>query len=143
MVSLPKIQVAVGVLLDAQQRVLLALRPLDKHAGGLWEFPGGKLELGESTEQALYRELEEEIGILVHLAIPVISFEYTYTVEFPKNFNKAVILDVWQILNYQGTPQGKEGQELRWVPISELHNYPCLEGNRRIIDILPKLAASQ
>lgn len=96
-------------------RVLLAKRGEHQHQGGRWEFPGGKVENGEGVLAALDRELQEELGIALKSAPkPLICITHDYG-------DKHVILDVWDVFDYQGVPEGKEGQPLEWVPINCLH----------------------
>jgi 8-oxo-dGTP diphosphatase len=96
------------VVSDDQGRVLIAKRPPGVHQGDLWEFPGGKLEPGESVERGLARELDEELGIQVSAARPLIRLRHDYG-------DRRILLDVWRVLSYQGQPQGREGQPLDWV----------------------------
>src|SRR5690606_12054895 len=93
--------------------VLLALRPLDKHQGGLWEFPGGKVEAGEPVKDALARELLEELNLLVLSAEPLLVTEHNYG-------DKHVRLDVWVVREFSGEPHGREGQQIRWCPLAEI-----------------------
>ncbi|GBE48539.1 8-oxo-dGTP diphosphatase [bacterium BMS3Bbin12] len=102
------IHVAAAAILDARGRVLIARRAPDAPQGGLWEFPGGKLEPGESVEQALHRELDEELGIGVEDARPLIRIRHAYP-------DRTVLLDVWRVDRYRGTPSGRQGQPLEWV----------------------------
>lgn len=101
------VHVAAGALVDRAGRVLIAQRPARAHQGGLWEFPGGKLEAGESVEAALARELHEELGIVVRRARPLIAVEHAYA-------DKTVRLDVWRVEDWSGVPHGREGQPLAW-----------------------------
>lgn len=101
------VHVAAGALVDRAGRVLIAQRPARAHQGGLWEFPGGKLEAGESVQAALARELHEELGIVVRRARPLIAVEHAYA-------DKTVRLDVWRIEDWSGVPHGREGQPLAW-----------------------------
>ncbi len=121
--------VAAGVILDAEGRVLLALRPKHKHKGGLWEFPGGKVETGESVRDALHRELQEELALTVIDASPFLIIEHDYG-------DKQVTLDVWLVTRHSGQPQGSEGQELAWVAIRELQDYRFPEANAGIVTAL-------
>ncbi|WP_454007077.1 Nudix family hydrolase [Alcaligenes sp. Marseille-Q7550] len=116
----PCIEVAVGVLLQPDGRVLLGSRPADKPWPGWWELPGGKIEPGEDVMQALARELREELDIEVTEAQPWV----TYTHEYPKNFVK---LYFCLVRGWQGEPRGMEGQELAWVrPAGPLDVGPVL-----------------
>jgi 8-oxo-dGTP diphosphatase len=111
--SVDHIHVAAAVLEDKRRRVLLALRPKHTHQGGLWEFPGGKVENGESVRDALRRELLEELGIVVRNARPLIRVEHDYT-------DRVVILDVYKVEHWSGKPYGREGQTIEWVSIDAL-----------------------
>lgn len=102
-----------AAVFDSQGRVLLARRPLHVHQGGLWEFPGGKLEAGETPEQALRRELQEELGIDVLRARPLIQIRHDYP-------DKSVLLDVWRVEAFSGEPHGREGQPVEWVALDRL-----------------------
>jgi 8-oxo-dGTP diphosphatase len=124
-----QIHVAAGVILDGEGQVLLALRPKDKHKGGLWEFPGGKVETGESVAAALARELLEEINLVVDAAAPFLVIDHDYG-------DKQVTLDVWLVSRFSGTPQGSEGQEIAWVKIADLHRYQFPEANAGIVAAL-------
>jgi len=100
--------VAVGIIENAQHQVLVAQRPGHKHQGGKWEFPGGKIHPGETTPEALARELHEELGITLRAACPFQRVRHTYP-------DKCVLLDIWRVTDYAGEPHGREGQPLRWV----------------------------
>jgi 8-oxo-dGTP diphosphatase len=101
------LHVAAAVLRDAGGRVLLSRRPDHLHQGGLWEFPGGKLEPGETVAQGLARELREELGIVVGRCRPYLCVDHAYP-------DLTVRLDVREVLDWQGEPRAMEGQELRW-----------------------------
>jgi 8-oxo-dGTP diphosphatase len=121
-----RIHVAAAVVRSADGLVLIAKRPLDKHQGGLWEFPGGKVEAGETVESALARELQEELGIAVTRARPLIQVRHDYP-------DKQVLLDVWEVLAFSGEPHGAEGQPLAWVESVDLPGYSFPAANRPII----------
>lgn len=106
--SKPFIDVAVGVILDADGRVLLGQRPEDKPWAGWWELPGGKIEAGETVLQALARELQEEIGITVTESAPWV----TYVHEYPKTI---VRLAFCKVTAWEGEPRGLENQALAWT----------------------------
>lgn len=129
-----RIHVAAGVILNSEGQVLLALRPKDKHKGGLWEFPGGKVEAGESVQQALARELLEEINLVVLASSPFLVIDYDYG-------DKLVTLDVWLVTQFSGVPHGSEGQEVAWVDIADLHRYRFPEANAEIVAALMARAA--
>lgn len=109
----PLIHVACGVLCHPDGRVLMAQRPEGKVAAGWWEFPGGKIEAGESPRQALARELHEELGIELRAARPLIRFAHDYS-------NRRVVLDTWLVTAFDGEPVSREAQAFRWLPVAEL-----------------------
>lgn len=129
------IHVAAAVIEDGLGNVFLAKRPDDKHQGGLWEFPGGKVESGESSKTALIRELDEEVGIRVTTCRPLIQVPYHYA-------DKSVFLDVFHVTAFTGTAWGKEGQEVCWVPVNELDSYSFPAANQPILNavLLPDKA---
>lgn len=120
------VHVAVGVLLNENREVLIALRPAQSHQGGLWEFPGGKVEEGESVEHALNREFEEELGISVQACSPLTQIRHEYS-------DKSVMLDVWRIEKFSGIPEGREGQTIEWRPLSKLRAVDFPKANEDII----------
>lgn len=121
--------VAVGVVIDQNKKLLIAERPLNKSKAGFWEFPGGKVEQGETVLDALKRELQEEIGICIASAIPLIKVHY-------HNSDVEVLLDTWIVTSYSGQPSGVEGQVIKWVDIAELDHFTFPEGNKKIIEML-------
>ncbi len=121
-----RVCVAVGVIIQ-DNKCLVSKRAESAHQGGLWEFPGGKREKGETTAQALSRELSEELGIVVIESAPLILVAHDYG-------DKEVELDVWTVTNFEGKPHGREGQPLRWVPIRELRIYSFPEANVPILE---------
>ncbi|WP_339668739.1 8-oxo-dGTP diphosphatase MutT [Dasania marina] len=121
------VHVAVGVILNAQQQILIALRHDSSHQGGLWEFPGGKVEANESVQQALARELEEELGIITQRLQPLTQIHHDYG-------DKTVHLDVWWVTAFSGEPLGREGQPLKWVAAAELTAFDFPKANKPIID---------
>jgi len=123
------IRVAVGVIGDAQGRVLISRRAANTHQGGLWEFPGGKLEPGESLKQALERELREELGIRVLASRPLIRVLHHYP-------GRSVLLDVHRVLEWTGRAQAREGQPLRWVVPRALTSMDFPGADRPIINAL-------
>ncbi|MEH6558653.1 MAG: 8-oxo-dGTP diphosphatase MutT [Oceanicoccus sp.] len=120
------LHVAVGVILDHRQQILIALRPQNTHQGGLWEFPGGKVETGETVQQALNRELFEELGLTVDVCSPLIEVRHQYS-------EKIVFLDVWWVEQFSGEPSGKEGQPFKWVSADALSTYPFPDANQQIV----------
>lgn len=117
---------------DKAKSILLAKRPDHLHQGGLWEFPGGKLEQGEKPRDALSRELKEELGIELLAASPLMDVSHDYG-------DKAVFLDIWQVNDFKGQEQGLEDQELRWVPLAELDQYAFPAANVAIVERLQQL----
>jgi 8-oxo-dGTP diphosphatase len=126
--------VAAAVLLDGDGRVLLAQRPQGKNLAGLWEFPGGKIEVGERPEAALVRELHEELGIEVDKEdmTPIAFASHAYD-----DFH--LLMPVWAAHKWQGTPQSKEGQALAWVGVDALETYPMPPADIPLIDTLKRL----
>ena len=123
------IHVVAGILRDEQGRVLLAQRPSGKHLAGLWEFPGGKCEPGESPEAALRRELAEEIGIETGAIEPLLAVPWHYP-------EKSVVLDTYAVCTWRGEVHGREGQSLRWVSVAELSALPLPPADRPVVTAL-------
>ncbi|MBA3582775.1 MAG: Nudix family hydrolase [Gammaproteobacteria bacterium] len=115
-----RITVVAGVIQDSAGRVLIARRHNDAHQGGKWEFPGGKLEVGESLLQALARELEEELGIHIQKTAPLISIQHDYS-------DKSISLHVFRVNDYLDCPRSLENQPLAWCWPDELNpeNFPA------------------
>lgn len=123
-----RVHVAAAVI-TCNNKILIAKRPQHLHQGGLWEFPGGKVELDESIQDALVRELFEELDIEATHYTPLIRIPHDYG-------DKNVLLDVWRVTAFEGEPQGCEGQELRWVSVEELCEYNFPAANRPILQSL-------
>jgi 8-oxo-dGTP diphosphatase len=123
------IHVVAGVLRDAQGRLLLAQRPPGRHLAGLWEFPGGKCEAGEAPVDALARELREELGVVVESARPLIGVPHRYP-------EKDILLDVWQVASWSGTPHPHDGQAFAWVDMAALDDIPMPPADRPVIAAL-------
>ena len=124
-----RLHVAVGIVTDTRGRVLVDQRPTGSACSGQWEFPGGKIETGEIPSQALCRELHEELDIGVLDAKPLIVVPYDYD-------DRQVLLHVWRVLEYRGTPRGREQQPIRWVRLEEIAELDFLPANRPIINAL-------
>ena len=126
---MPEIDVAVGVVRDKAGRVLIAKRKANVHQGGLWEFPGGKFEQAEDVEQALNRELYEELNIRVKYSCPLIKINFNYP-------EYTVHLHVREVHDFHGDPVGCEGQVCKWVAEQELDEYEFPEANKAILSAI-------
>lgn len=127
------LSVVVGVIENANHEILLAQRLAKGIYDNFWEFPGGKVEKNEIPRQALTRELQEELGIEVQCAKPLIRVRHNYG-------ERQVLLDVWHVTEYQGEPYGREGQPVMWVPRHQLREHRLLPANHPIVTaiILPQ-----
>ncbi|MEM1188715.1 MAG: 8-oxo-dGTP diphosphatase MutT [Pseudomonadota bacterium] len=123
------VDVAVAVLRDEEGRILLTQRHADAHQGGLWEFPGGKREDGETIAAALARELREELAIELQSHARLLIVEHDYG-------DKRVRLDVHLVHEFGGDPVPCEGQPMRWVPVQELLEYAFPKANMPIVERL-------
>jgi 8-oxo-dGTP diphosphatase len=120
------LHVAAAVIRDGNGRILITQRAKHAHQGGLWEFPGGKLEAGETPQQALVRELREEVGIEVKTAQPLIKVRHDYG-------DRRVLLDVWSVNEFDGEAWGCEGQALQWIAPQQLSDFAFPAANLPII----------
>ncbi|MCZ2158047.1 8-oxo-dGTP diphosphatase MutT [Bartonella sp. 220] len=118
-------------LLNQDKRVLLTERPQGKSLAGLWEFPGGKVEKGETPEESLIRELKEELGIHVQLNN---LFPLTFASHAYETFH--LLMPLYLCYHYEGVAQGREGQNLKWVFIGELDKYPMPAADKPLIQLL-------
>ncbi|ALR75454.1 8-oxo-dGTP diphosphatase MutT [[Enterobacter] lignolyticus] len=107
------LHISTGIIRNAQGEIFITQRAADAHMANKWEFPGGKIEDGESAEQAMVRELQEEVGIVARNAVLFDKLEY----QFP---DRHITLWFWLVEEWQGDPWGKEGQPGRWVAQGEL-----------------------
>ncbi|MFV1529372.1 MULTISPECIES: 8-oxo-dGTP diphosphatase MutT [unclassified Phaeobacter] len=123
--------VSAVALIDIEGRVLLAQRPEGKSMAGLWEFPGGKVEPGETPEAALIRELEEELGINTWASClaPLTFASHNY-----EDFH--LLMPLFACRKWEGIPQAKEGQTLKWVRAQNLRDYPMPAADVPLIPIL-------
>lgn len=126
--------VAACALVDADNRILLAQRPEGKSLAGLWEFPGGKVEAGETPEETLIRELEEELGIVtkVPCLAPLTFASHTYD-----GFH--LLMPLYICRRYEGIPLGREGQAIKWVRSRDLRSYPMPPADEPLIPFLQDL----
>ncbi|NVJ58599.1 MAG: 8-oxo-dGTP diphosphatase MutT [Vibrionaceae bacterium] len=123
--------VAAIIFNQDKSEIFITKRPDDKHKGGFWEFPGGKVEPGETIEQAMIRELEEEIGITATQQSLFEHLEYDYP-------DKSLKFDFICVTQFENQPYGKEGQQGLWVKITDLENYAFPEANVPILERVMK-----
>ncbi len=124
-----QITVVAAVISDGEGRILLARRPKGSHMAGLWEFPGGKVEEGESFSEALARELDEELGIVVEIGGPL-----TFAVHTEPDLE--ILLLFFSGVIATGVPTPREGQELRWVRPDELRDFPMPPADDEVVELL-------
>jgi 8-oxo-dGTP diphosphatase len=129
-----RLRVVAAALFDPAGRVLLAERPAGKHMAGWWEFPGGKVDAGESDEAALVRELREELGVeaRAHREITSMSHEYP---------DRVVDLVLWHASISSGEPRGLDGQRLKWVDCQLLGRERLLPADLPLIPVLQALSS--
>ena len=120
------LQVAVGIVESRDGDILIAKRLTHVPQGGLWEFPGGKLEAGEDSLTALSRELQEEVGIAVQNATPLVKITHHYS-------QGTVVLDTWHVTAFTGEAAGLEGQQICWVKPQALAGYTFPAANIKLI----------
>lgn len=128
----PTIRVVAAALYDSQGRVLIAERPPGKHSAGRWEFPGGKIDAAETEEQALRRELTEELGVAMRRARPLARLSHDYD-------DRRVEISLWVVDGFSGEPAGLDGQNLKWVSPARLHDEDMLEADVPFIAALQRL----
>lgn len=126
--AMRQIHVVAGVIRDTLGRILLARRTEGRDLAGLWEFPGGKVEPGESAQAALVRELREELGIEATIGAPLMQVPQHYP-------DKRLVLDVHHV-DYRGVPKGLDGQALVWAPPQTLARYPMPPADRPVVAAL-------
>jgi len=125
----PAIHVVAGALVSLQGQILIAQRPIGKHMAGGWEFPGGKIDSGETPLAALRRELEEELGIEVQKAEYLVSCDHEYP-------DRVVHLELWLVTKYSGEPKPLDHQALQWVSVDQLATADLLPADQPLIEAL-------
>ncbi|WP_347239952.1 A/G-specific adenine glycosylase [Oscillatoria sp. FACHB-1406] len=126
---LPHKQIGVAVIQNPQGQILIDRRPENGLLGGLWEFPGGKIEAGETIPDCIKREIKEELGIDIEVGEHLMSLEHAYT-------HFRVTLHVHYCCHIGGEPQAIECQEIRWVTLEEIDEFPFPKANSQIIAAL-------
>ena len=123
------IHVAISIIINNNNQVLIAKRASHQHQGEKWEFPGGKVETGETPQEALFRELKEELNIEVQ------SSEYLFEIKH-RYKDRDVLLIVYEVSSWKGKVVGNEGQPLCWVKKSNLEQYNFPDANAKILSKL-------
>ena len=126
--------VAACALIDADGRVLIAERPKGKSMAGLWEFPGGKVEAGETPEETLIRELEEELGVVTQVACLA---PLTFASHLYDDFH--LLMPLYVCRRFEGIAQGREGQRFKWVRPKDLRDYEMPPADAPLIPFLVDL----
>jgi 8-oxo-dGTP diphosphatase len=121
-----ELTVVAAVIRDEEGQVLLTQRPRGRHMGGLWEFPGGKIDDGEGPAEALVRELDEELGLAIEVDQPL-----TFAVHQEPGLRILLLFFAARILS--GAPHAKEGQAVAWVAVSELPSYPTPPADAELV----------
>ena len=129
-----RIAVAVGLVFDSDSKILIGQRTKSDGYKGKWEFPGGKIESSENADEALVRELWEEIGISVKQTVHFMTVEHDYP-------DRRVLLNCRMVKEYDGSPVGRENQALKWVDVTQLNDIDMLSGSYPVIDALMETRA--
>lgn len=129
MVTLPHKLIGVAVIWNNQGQILIDRRRPEGLLGGLWEFPGGKIEPGETVEECIKREIQEELGITIEVGKHLITIDHVYT-------HLHVTLNVHHCRHLTGVPQPIECDEIRWVTLDEIDQFPFPKANGQIIAAL-------
>ncbi len=124
------VHVAVAIIQNKSGQVLVARRAADADQANCWEYPGGKIEPGESVFDALVREIKEELGLEIGQATPIMRVPYKYSDE------KSVLLDIWRVEEYTGSPVGREGQPIQWCGINNPGDLAFPRANKKITTML-------
>ncbi len=119
--------VAAIIFNQDKSQVFITKRAAHVHKGGYWEFPGGKVEAGETAQQAIARELYEEVGIEVRAQTPFEHFDYDYP-------DKSLVFDFILVTGFSNQPYGKEGQLGQWVSVNELAQYEFPQANIPVLE---------
>lgn len=128
-----QVWISAGIILNAEQdKVFITQRAAKAHKGGFWEFAGGKVEVGETAEQAVIRELHEEVGIQATELEHFMALEHNYP-------EKSLKFDFFLVRAFEGKAYGKEGQPSEWVRLEELTNYAFPEANEVVLEKLMAL----
>jgi 8-oxo-dGTP diphosphatase len=128
----PTIHVVAAALYDSQGRVLITERPPGKHLSGRWEFPGGKINTGETERQALTRELAEELGVAMRCGRPLLHVSHDYD-------DRRVEISLWIVEDFIGEPTGLDGQVLKWVWPDKLCDEDMLAADVPFVEALQRL----
>jgi 8-oxo-dGTP diphosphatase len=128
----PTIHVVAAALYDSQGRVLIAERPPGKHLAGRWEFPGGKMNTGETERQALARELAEELGVAMRSGRALLHVSHDYD-------DRRVEISLWIVEDFIGEPTGLDGQVLKWVRPDKLRDEDMLAADVPFVEALQRL----
>ncbi len=132
----PHHQIGVGIVMNEDKEVLIALRPEDAMLGGMWEFPGGKQEEDEEIKQTVIRELKEELGVDVAITKPFMKLDHAYS-----HFKITMHAYLCELVD--GRPEPQSSQEIKWISIDELEDYPFPKANRQLTDKLMNLDKGQ
>lgn len=132
----PHHQIGVGIVMNEDEEVLIALRPEDAMLGGLWEFPGGKQNGEETMEETVVRELREELGVEVSVSRPFMKLDHAYS-------HFKITMHAYLCELRDGNPKPKTSQEIRWIKIDELSDYPFPKANRKLTEKLMNLGKGQ
>jgi mutator protein MutT len=130
--DLPRKKIGVAVIWNRSGQILIDKRKVGGAMGGLWEFPGGKIEAGETVADCIIREINEELGIEITVGEHLISIEHTYP-----TFHITLIVHNCEYIS--GTPQPIESDEIRWVEVSDLHQYEFPAANVAIINAIESI----
>ena len=120
------LRVAIAVIINNKNQILISKRSTEQHQGNKWEFPGGKVEEGETSQEALRRELKEELGIKIKSATFFMDIVHQYK-------DKKVCLDIYEVRDWSGETQGLEDQPIQWIERVELKNYEFPAANAELL----------